>query len=828
MLRLMPYRLEWIASALLLSCLGLTAGCNRSESPATAATNGPEPGIVEEPAGDPLPADSAEQVMRDMADAYAKAASYSDRGKISFEVKEAGKDTFRHDPDCAVQFVRPNKLRMRMYGSLLVSDGKQIHAKVDDEHFQDDILEVDAPAELTLADIYRDGIVEAYLTRGIAGGSVQLMLLIGEKPLEALRDGASGLKLLDPEKIDNRWCHRVEATRDDGPLVFWIDQKTHVLRRIDYPTGELRKQLEAEGSPDEVMLRADFREAQLGGPVDDEAFAFEAPPRAKKVTAFNPRKLEPPPAAPSAQLGRAIADFTFKDLEGNDVTRESLAGKVVVLDFWATWCEPCGISLPNLQKVYHRYKDNDQVRFYAVNVDDREVADVNLLKAFEELKVSVPIVRAPIASREDAEKFMNSLGLTGLLPNLVLLGPDGLMQDNEVGLNEQLVVELPGRIEKLLAGGSLHEDAQVRYEQRMIEYQTAISTPPPDSGADGAMPNAEIAPRDEPAKLKISKLWSNAEIEQPGNLLVVQTEGAAPVILVNQGWRTVAELDGAGKVVASHALDLPPEGVVAYLRTGVDADGRRFFAGLASAQQQVHMFDETWKKVFSYPEATPNVAVADAVLTDLDGDKKLDLCVSYWDVAGVQRVSLEGQRVWSQRDQMQDVYRLTPTAADESGRAGLLCTNGGLRGALVLIDADGQNQKQISVGSRYVRLVASADLDSDGALEYCGLAPTPAGHESIVGFDLEGGELWEVPLAKGVNESPIELITTGKLTGDTVQWVVAGPDGAVLIIDANGQLVDSFHYGAALTGIATAQIDGAPALIVSTAEGVDAWKVETP
>jgi hypothetical protein len=58
--------------------------------------------------------------------------------------------------------------------------------------------------------------------------------------------------------------------------------------------------------------------------------------------------------------------------------------------------------------------------------------------------------------------------------------------------------------------------------------------------------------------------------------------------------------------------------------------------------------------------------------------------------------------------------------------------------------------------------------------------------------------------------------------------VVAGPDGAVLIIDSTGQLVDSFHYGATLTGIATAQIDGAPALLISTAEGVDAWKVETP
>lgn len=64
-------------------------------------------------------------------------------------------------------------------------------------------------------------------------------------------------------------------------------------------------------------------------------------------------------------------DFTLKDLNGNSVTLESLKGKVVYLNFWATWCPWCVKELPDVETVYKQYKDKDVV-ILAVDIGESE------------------------------------------------------------------------------------------------------------------------------------------------------------------------------------------------------------------------------------------------------------------------------------------------------------------------------------------------------------------------------------------------------------------------------------------------------------------------
>lgn len=64
------------------------------------------------------------------------------------------------------------------------------------------------------------------------------------------------------------------------------------------------------------------------------------------------------------------ANFELKDLSGKKVSLEELNGKVVFIDFWATWCPPCRASIPAVEKLYEEYKDNDSVCFLGINLNE--------------------------------------------------------------------------------------------------------------------------------------------------------------------------------------------------------------------------------------------------------------------------------------------------------------------------------------------------------------------------------------------------------------------------------------------------------------------------
>jgi thiol-disulfide isomerase/thioredoxin len=64
---------------------------------------------------------------------------------------------------------------------------------------------------------------------------------------------------------------------------------------------------------------------------------------------------------PAPEVGHPAPDFTLTDLDGNAVRLSSYRGKVVFLNFWATWCPPCRAEMPEMEELYQEYKDKDVV-----------------------------------------------------------------------------------------------------------------------------------------------------------------------------------------------------------------------------------------------------------------------------------------------------------------------------------------------------------------------------------------------------------------------------------------------------------------------------------
>jgi peroxiredoxin len=87
---------------------------------------------------------------------------------------------------------------------------------------------------------------------------------------------------------------------------------------------------------------------------------------------------------------RQQADFTLADLQGKSWTLRDLHGKVVLVNFWATWCQPCRKEMPDLDALYKRFRDQG---FVILGVSDEEVGKVKQLLA--EQSVSYPILLDP-------------------------------------------------------------------------------------------------------------------------------------------------------------------------------------------------------------------------------------------------------------------------------------------------------------------------------------------------------------------------------------------------------------------------------------------------
>lgn len=132
-------------------------------------------------------------------------------------------------------------------------------------------------------------------------------------------------------------------------------------------------------------------------------------------------------------LSETAPAFYLKYPNGNSVKLSDLKGKVIVLDFWATWCQPCIASLPKLQEMHDKYKSNPNVVILAV--DTKEMGN-NLMEREQKMNDFIAKNRYSFKALYDNNSVADKYNVDGI-PATIFIDKDGIIRFKEHGLEKQ-------------------------------------------------------------------------------------------------------------------------------------------------------------------------------------------------------------------------------------------------------------------------------------------------------------------------------------------------------------------------------------------------------
>jgi peroxiredoxin/outer membrane lipoprotein-sorting protein len=184
---------------------------------------------------------------------------------------------------------------------------------------------------------------------------------------------------LGKDKVD---CYVLRVTYKNVPHELWID----AVRGLVLQDTEVHPQ-QMGRAIGQVTSTTKVKTIEIENEVADSVFEFAPEPSWKEV-----EMLVLPGETRTDLTGQKAADFSIKSLDGEKVELAALRGKVVVLDFWATWCPPCRAELPTIDKL--RAEFGDKVQFFGVNDEDSGIVKGFVKKHNYEMGVLMDSSRA--------------------------------------------------------------------------------------------------------------------------------------------------------------------------------------------------------------------------------------------------------------------------------------------------------------------------------------------------------------------------------------------------------------------------------------------------
>lgn len=375
------------------------------------------------------------ELMRDLDHKLTEAAGFTytatreGHGTVATTLTRTGKVTASlHDAD----------LKLRIEGSALNTDGtKPKFLSVYDGDTVTSIHYADHEVVTGTLD-YTFGVL------GTAGAGLSSWLLLWNDHLGgAFRDGNEPytLKYKGQALVEDEACYVIRIGFDEYGGVeeyeswIYLDTDTLLPKRIEFGTYGEDASLGLVTLTFDRMTMLDTLDDstfEVEPPADFEAIAYESP-----EDNFGGGQLNAPEPQGVA-VGEMAPEWSLEDPDGNDYALSDLRGRVVVMDFWATWCGPCRMAMPGMQKLHEEFKDQP---VSVLGINCWESGDPESFMAGKGLDYGLLV---------NGDNVANAYGVSGI-PTFYVIGKDGKVVHHEVGYDPDGEARLREIIKEALA-----------------------------------------------------------------------------------------------------------------------------------------------------------------------------------------------------------------------------------------------------------------------------------------------------------------------------------------------------------------------------------------
>lgn len=381
--------------------------------------------------GPAVAAPPGEQLIDKVVKAYRDLEHYDATLHLTMSQTQ-GRWTATQQGDYFVALDRPaDRLLIDAPGQLLVADGQKLLYRTDEMPGKH--LDSAAVSPLT-----SQWVMQQAPGLSFPAFPTDVTFLLSDDPIAVVSQGTAGAPAtLPPDPEDAQQRPRIRFAVQSGTLTMTIDPATHLIDRvvIDADTSVM-------GAPAGVTMSFTFDiKVNSTETVEDDRFAFDttgsvASPSLQHMMASGSN-------APHPLTGKPTPGLSLPDIDGNehDIAVDDADAKVIVLDFWATWCGPCVAALPELQAVYDWARvDGKSVAIYAVNQGET----VDEVKQFWTDKgLSIPVLM------DENFTAAQSYQVNGI-PQTVVIA-HGKVRHVHVGYGPGMAGRLKAEIEALLA-----------------------------------------------------------------------------------------------------------------------------------------------------------------------------------------------------------------------------------------------------------------------------------------------------------------------------------------------------------------------------------------